>query len=389
MTYRFAFTEHLPTLALVELGAGEAIVGLQRAFEPLAQVLQLPTLRMVGRFRKRSILLAGQTLAVLGGLPLVVFGLLAASGPNGVPLAVTSLLVVAIGLVITQTVWFPLLRGYVEPSQVGSFFGLLRTTWHMTLILFFVGAQRWIATHPGSFGLLFGVATLAGLLRLAVMARLPEPPGELGTRVRIREAVRLLGSGTLRRYLLGVSLGGGIRRTLVPFAIVLMRRVMGLSDAAVLLTTLAYLAGGLASLFLWGRVVDRYGPGPVFRITVLGMSICCFSLLGIQGSEGVMPMVGFFFGLSVLTSGFGVADTRVLFSLAPPDAPTRVFVVSAVISSLASGLLPLLAGIFLAAALGAGVEPLTAYRALFVAAGLLVALALVPLRVFGTGVPER
>ncbi len=108
-----------------------------------------------------------------------------------------------------------------------------------------------------------------------MVARLPEPPGELGTRVRIREAVRLLGSGTLRRYLLGVSLGGGIRRTLVPFAIVLMRRVMGLSDAEVLLTTLAYLAGGLASLLLWGRVVDRYGPGPVFKMTVLGISICC------------------------------------------------------------------------------------------------------------------
>ena len=40
-------------------------------------------------------------------------------------------------------------------------------------------------------------------------------------------------------------------------------------------------------------------------------------------------MIGFFFALSVLSSGFGVADTRVVFSLAPRDAPTRVFVLAA------------------------------------------------------------
>src|SRR5512147_149037 len=80
MTHRNVFTDQLPTLALIGLGASEAWIGLQRAFEPLSQLLQLPTLRMVGQVRKRSILVAGQGLAVLGGAPLVAYAALAQWG---------------------------------------------------------------------------------------------------------------------------------------------------------------------------------------------------------------------------------------------------------------------------------------------------------------------
>jgi MFS family permease len=157
---------------------------------------------------------------------------------------------------------------------------------------------------------------------------------------------------------------------------------MGLSDAEVLLTTIASLLGGLASLYLWGRAVDRLGPAPVFLSTAVGMALLCFALLTIEGSEGVAPMIGFFFALTVLASGFGVADTHVLFSLAPPEAPTRMFVLAAVLSSFAYGLAPLLAGVALDTALGLGVAPLSAYRGLFLITGVVVLLALVPLRVF-------
>src|SRR5690606_38466068 len=67
MTHRTLYTEQLPTLALVGLGASEALVGLQRAFEPASQLLQLVALRAVGRVRKRTILVTGQAVAVAAG----------------------------------------------------------------------------------------------------------------------------------------------------------------------------------------------------------------------------------------------------------------------------------------------------------------------------------
>ncbi|HSJ96981.1 MAG TPA: hypothetical protein VLC53_07910 [Myxococcota bacterium] len=382
MTHRTIYTEQLPTLALVGLGASEALVGLQRAFEPLAQLLQLGALPAVGRVRKRSILLAGQTFAVLAGLPLAAYSWLAAAGTERAPaLALASLALCSVGVVIASSVWFPLLRGYVEPGRIGQFFGVLRTGWHLTLIAYFLAAERWLAAHPGAFGPLFAAASLAGLLRLALVARLPEAEGAGRAPLRVRDALALLGSEPrLRRYLAGMVLYGSARRAAAPFAIVMMRRTLGLSDADVALTTAAFYAGGFASLYGWGHAVDRFGPLPVFRVAATGTAALLAAIAVFGGSAGAAAMVGFFFLLAVLGAGFGVADTHVLFGLAPEHEPTPTLVVADVATSLAYGAGPFLAGVSLAMALGAGVAPEAAYRWLFVLAAALSVLAPLPLR---------
>lgn len=384
MTHHAVYTEQLPTLALVGLGANEALVGLQRAFEPLSQLLQLVALRAVGRVRKRTLLLAGQTFAVVAGLPMAAYAALAALGPErGPPLALASLALCAVGLVVGNAVWFPLLRGYVEPGRIGQFFGVLRTGWHLTLIAFFLAAERWLAAHPGSFGPLFAVASLAGLVRIAMLVRLPEADGAGRPRLRVRDALaQLRAEPRLRRYLAGMVLYGTARRTAVPFAIVTMRRTLGLSDADVALTTAAFYAGGFASLYGWGRAVDRFGPLPVFRATALGTAALLAAFGGLGGAAGAGAMVAWFFLLAVLNAGFGVADTHVLFGIAPEREPTPTLVVADVTTSLAYGAGPFLAGVGLALALDAGAHAGAAYRALFLGAAVLAALAPLPLRRF-------
>ena len=50
MTFWTAFTEQLPTLALISLGASETLVGLQSGILFALQALQLPALRLVSWF---------------------------------------------------------------------------------------------------------------------------------------------------------------------------------------------------------------------------------------------------------------------------------------------------------------------------------------------------
>jgi hypothetical protein len=379
MTHRYAFMADLPTLALLSLGAGEAVVGAQRALERIGQLLQLPTLRAVGVLRKRTILVCGQSLAVVGGLPFVAFGWLA-TREDAIPLALASLATATVGVVVGQTVWFPLLRGYVETERVGSFFGILRTLWHVTLIVYFLLAQRWLAAHPGAFGPLFGAATLLGCLRIALVARLPEAQGERGTPVRVREALALLRRDThLRRYLLGPGLAGAAHRGALPFVVVWMRRVMGLAESEILLATVAQFAGGLVSLYLWGRVVDRFGSAPVFRTAGLGLALLLALLLALPETPALGTMILFFFGVTLLSSGFGVADTHLLFSLTPSHSPTRHLVVADVTTATLHGLAPFVAGSLLALALDAGVAMRPAYQTLFATTSLLALLSLVPL----------
>jgi MFS family permease len=384
MTHRTVFTEWLPTLALVQLGASEGVIGIQGALEPFGQAFQLPTLRAVGRFSKRAILLTGQVVAVLGGVPLLFFaGLEELGGSAAIAVVLSSLAVCTLGIVLGQTVWFPLLRAYVDADRIGRFFGQLRSVWHVALIVFFLGASAWLARHPGSLAPLFGIGLACGVLRIAMVARLPERSERTGQPIRMREAVALLRTDrNLRRYLVGVASQGALRSATMPFIIVMMRRVVGLSGAEVLITTVAAFAGGLASLYLWGRVVDAIGPARVFRWTTLGLALSFLSLLAVEepGPFALAALAGIFFVRSALSAGFGVADTRVLFELAPAEAPARLLTISAVSVSVVRGSAPLLVGALLEAVLAQGAAPLAVYRCLFVVAAGLQLLVFLPLR---------
>jgi len=127
------------------------------------------------------------------------------------------------------------------------------------------------------------------------------------------------------------------------------------------------------------------GPARVFRWTALGLAATVLALLAVRepGPFAAAWLTGFFFLAAVLRAGFGVADTHVLFQLAPPDAPASTIVVGTVVSYLARGLAPLVVGLALERALAAGVAPLAAYQTLFVSSAALHALVFLPLREFG------
>jgi hypothetical protein len=388
MTFFMVYTQHLPTLALVSLGASETMVGIQSAL-PATELLKLPTLRAVAWASKRSILIFGQSAALLAAVPLLFFEVLSRLSADqsnvGAWIALLSLALATAGLHISSTVWFPLLRSYVEPTHIGRFFGVLRSGWSLALIFYYLGAQYWLARHPGEFGPLFLAAWLCGLVRVFMIWRLPERSERTGERIRIREALDLVRTNPLlRRYLGGVTWCAAIRMSVVPFLIVMMRREIGFSSAHILYATIASFAGGLVSLYPWGRVVDRIGPAPVFRLTALGMGALTACLVAVEdaGMATLAGVIAIFFLHTVLASGFGVADTQVLFGLTPPEAPARTLVIAAVVSHSLSGLAPILSGIALDWLLETAGDPLRIYHGFFAVLAVGQALSFLPLRGF-------
>jgi MFS family permease len=377
------------------LGASETIVGIQSALHA-TELLQLPALRAVARVSKRSILILGQTVALLVAVPLLFFDVLSRLSLDGSSagawIALLSLALATASINVSNTVWFPMLRSYVEPTRIGRFFGVLRSGWHLALIFYYLAAQYWLVDHPGDYGPLFLAAWLCGLLRVVMIWRLPERSERTGERIRIREAVALVRTNPLlRRYLVGVTWAGAVRMSVVPFVMVMMRREVGFSSAQVLFTTVASFAGGLASLYLWGRVVDRIGPAPVFRMTALGMGVLTAGLVAVQdaGTATLVGLVAFFFLHTVLASGFGVADTHSLFGLTPPEAPARTLVIAAVVRHGLSGLAPILSGVVLDRLLETAGAPLRVYHGFFAVMALGQALCFLPLRDFRRAAAQR
>jgi Na+/melibiose symporter-like transporter len=375
----------LTTLALVALGAGEALVGSQRFLIFAVVLLQLPTLQQVGRHSKRSILVSGQVLAMLATLPLLAFGALVEADALGLWVAFGCFTLAAAGFSINQTVWFPMLHGFVAPAETGRFFGVLRTGWHLTLIPYFLGARAWLEAHPGQFAPVFGFALLCGLGRLLLIARLPERSERTGSSLDLRAALRFVRSREgWGAYVAGVTLSSSCRAVFLTFAVVMMRRDLGFSEGQVLYCTAAVFGGGLVSLYLWGRWVDRFGPLPLFRWTAFlqALTMVCFALLAGAGALSVPIAVAAFFSMSLLAAGFDVADTRVLFALTPAETPARLLVPTTVVKAVLGGALPLVAGFALEAAIGQGLERIAVYRGLFLLLCLGVVAGIGPLRRF-------
>jgi len=384
MTFWTAFCGQLPTLALVSLGASETLIGVQSGLQLGFQSLQLPALRLVSWFPKRQILITGQVIAQVSSLPLVFFAAIAALDHGTAQALVFGALVgTVIGVDLADLVWFPLLRAYVEPERIGRFFGTIRTTWHAAVIVFFVGGQMWLARHDDGFGWLFGVAWLCGALRIGLVARLPERSERTGERIRAREALALLKSSPrLRRYLIGTCWGAGVRISVLPFAIVMLRRTLGFSNADVVVATIAQFVGGLVSLYGWGALIDRLGAFVVFRFASLALAALYLGLAQLEGQNAAThaAAIAFFFLQSLLGAGYGVADTRLLFELTPPEAPARTLVVVGVIAGVTCGLAPMLAGAALEPLLARSPDPLRVYHGFFAVAALLQALSFLPLR---------
>jgi hypothetical protein len=122
----------------------------------------------------------------------------------------------------------------------------------------------------------------------------------------------------------------------------------------------------------------------VFRFTALGQAALMLGFLFVPELDvaAVALATGVFFGIWVLASGFGVADTHVLFKMTPEETPARVLVPVSVVSSVLRGVAPLVVGIALDRTLAAGLDPAWVYRALFVGAAAVQACAFLPLRVF-------
>ena len=173
----------------------------------------------------------------------------------------------------------------------------------------------------------------------------------------------------------------------MPFAIVVMRRVIGMSDAQVLVATVASFVGGLLALYAAGRLADRVGSAPVFRWSGLGLAALSLGFCFLEEpGEGSVALAGALFcGVAALAAAFGVADTNVLFTLAPAANPAPVLTAATSAAALSFAAAPLVAGAALEAALARGVDELLAYRVLFVVAAAAFAVSWIPLRGFGDG----
>jgi MFS family permease len=338
------------------LGASNTEVGLLAALGPATQVLQLPTVALIERWRRRKaicwwVALVGRTAAIgLLALPWLV------PSAARVPSLFGILLVVAAFATVSGAAWNSWMRDFLPEetrNRVVARRMAIATAIGAPLAL---GAGIAIDRLREAFGapaeayvLVLGVGVVAGLAGLIPLGRIPEPPMAPASHRPWRDIVRAPFRHAQFRPLVAFLAAWTFATNLsAPFFTVYLLRRLGLPMAAVLGATVLSQLTTVLVLRAWGRVADRFQTLTVLRVSCAGflLSVAAWPIAGMLHTPWlVLAVVGAIHVLAGLTTaGVTLTTSTVAMELAPRGEAAGYLATNALISGAAAALAPVLAG---------------------------------------------
>jgi MFS family permease len=339
------------------LGASNTQVGLLAALGPATQVLQLPTVALIERWRRRKVIcwwaaLVGRT----AGLGILVLPWAVPSGAR-VPALFGLLLVMAAFGTVSGAAWNPWMRDFLPEK------GRNRVVARRMAIATAIGAPlalgagiaidrlRDVFGAPAeAYNLVLGVGVLAGLLGLIPLGRIPEPPMAPATHRPWRDVLRAPFRHPEFRALVAFLAAWTFATNLsAPFFTVYLLKRLGLPMAAVLAAAVLSQITTVLVLRAWGAVADRFQTLTVLRVSCAGflLSVAGWPIAGMLHTPWlVLAVIGAIHVLAGLTTaGVTLTTGTVAMELAPRGEAAGYLATNALISGAAAALAPVLAGV--------------------------------------------
>ncbi|MFJ5549411.1 MFS transporter [Streptomyces sp. NPDC093225] len=273
------------------------------------------------RFRHRTLLVV---LLSLAGLALLGAG----CAPSLPPLVAASVLV-GLTTVAAQIIG-PLAAGLVAPERRGAVLGTLLSgsTGGMLLARAFSGTLgEWLGWRAPYLVASAVTLVLAGVMAYAAPSTTPSPAAARLPYARfLAEPLRLLRSEPeLRRSCLYQAAAfGGFSAAWTCVALLLTGPEYGYGTSAVGVLALVGAATMLSTPYA-GRLVDRYGPGPVNLVTLLGIlaSAVVLAAGALGGAVGLVALTVGILLLDVAMQSGAVANQSRMYALRA-DARSRL-----------------------------------------------------------------
>lgn len=331
------------------ISGSEFFVGLARALQSFGMFLS-PILGATLIEHRRRVLPIG--FAVGGAMRLQVLGIALACFFFAYPwnLAAILLFLSLFGFFMgMQGVVFNYLMSKVIPVDVRGFLLGLRNflAGLTTIVVAYIGGHLLDAQALGNgYGAIFLTAfvlTTCGLAML-LLVREPEPPevreaSRVGQRLRELPAL-LRDDPEFTRYFLARALAT-MGRMAVPFYILYVDEVVGLTGTTLGTLSTAFLAAQSTTNLLWGWIADRTG----FRLILILALVCwILSAVLLMNSSALPGFVVAFFGIGAGLGGFMLASQNLVLEFGlREDLPMRIAVANSA-SELVGALGPLLGG---------------------------------------------
>ena len=339
------------------LGASNFVIGLFAAVGPFTQILQIPSVYLVDRLRRRKAIVVISS--ILSRAFWVVVALLPwlAPEPLRVPLFIAAL-VAYFGLgSISGCAFNSWMRDFVPEHSMGRYFA------RRMAISIALGAALSIVAGVAidfarvrnietlGYSVLFSVGAAAGLAGAWFLARIPEP--RMAPPVQQQGLVATLAQpfkdGNYRRLLYFLAAWNFAANLAGPFFVVYMLRRLGLSMTWVLGLSVVSQLVNVLFLRIWGKLADRFTnksvlavSGPLFMLSVL---LWVFTTMPEKHVLTVPLLIGIHALSGMSTAGVALCSGNIALKAAPRGQATAFLATNALVSGMAATVAPLLAGL--------------------------------------------
>ena len=344
----------------LQLGASNFTIGLLAAILPLSQLIQIPAIYLVERYRKRRLICVTATsinrffLVPIALIPLILQGKVAL----GVLVAALTLHT-SIGA-ISLCSWNSWMRDLIPQDRLGDFFGKRMSLATIVSVIFSLAAgfyvDYWEDSVPHrvvyAYSVMFGVAWLFGVIGTFLIARIPEPPmnPESSPKSFLKIISEPLKDKNFRHLIHFLGSWNFAVNLAAPFFTVYMLKLLELSMSYVIGLTVISQVMNVLFLRLWGRFSDRFSnksvlavSGPIFMLSILAWTFTTFPERH-NLTMFLLVMIHIIMGITL--AGVLLASANIALKLAPKGEATAYMAAASLVNSLSAGIAPILGGQF-------------------------------------------
>lgn len=343
----------------LKLGASNFTIGLLAAIAPLAQFLNVPSIYLVEKVRRRRLISVSLTgFTRLLWLPIALLPFFFS------PRLALVFLVALVGSqsafgALSGASWNSWMRDLVPAERLGRFFS------YRMMISSLVGAALsilsglfidfWDVRFPKNptevYSLLFLLGVLAGMIGTYFLDSVPEPAmpprGEENFPKLLAEPFRHKNFRSLIVYL---GFWNFATNLAAPFLTVYMLKALQLPMSLVVILGTVSQVANLITLQRWGHISDKFSnkttlqvASPIFLFCYLGW---CYTVPPAQRPSTIILLFALHVLMGISTAGITIAGGNIGLKLAPRgQAGTYMGAVSAT-NAIAAGIAPIIGGRF-------------------------------------------
>jgi len=342
----------------LELGANPLQIGIISSIPLYANVLQIFSVALVslGRSRKKVVVIATligrSTYAGIALLPWVQ------DHDHRLYLMMLALAVQhCLGAIATGS-WSSWMRDLIPAKQRGRFLSyrlfciqILSVLLSIGIALFLAYAEELVNQNLYVYACLFMIGSLAGIAGSLLLSKTPEPAHQNLQQPFFSLLKLPFRHSNFRRLIFFASSWNFVVNLTAPFLTVYFLQTLGLPMVYVIgFTTLSQL-GNIVFFRFWGYYADRFSNktifkicGPIYLLTILGIIFATHP--DVHGFT--LPWLICLLLLSgVASAGTSLAYSSMCFNLTPQDHSVAYLSVLSLITALAAGTAPILAGSFI------------------------------------------